>query len=84
MRLEKSRKKSKRQRRQRRRRSNSNSKNKYKYSNSDRGLGECKGKKKIVCLSDPNCVKTKVVCRRRPKKAGSKRLLYYGPILKNN
>lgn len=60
------------------------SKNKYKYSNSERGLGECKGKKKIVCLSDPNCVKTKVICRRRPKKAGSKRILYYGPILKNN
>jgi len=64
----------------------SKQKKRYKYSRSYKKLGDCKGKKKRICSSDPNCVETKIICRRRPNKSKrkSKRKLYYGPILPND
>ena len=56
----------------------------YAYSRSAKRLGECVRKKKEVCASDPNCVQTKVGCRRRPSKRGSRRMKYYGPVLPND
>jgi hypothetical protein len=53
----------------------------YRYDNKEKKIGECIGKKRIVCMSDPNCNTTLRGCRRKKnlKKIG----LFYGPTLSN-
>lgn len=55
---------------------------KYKYTRTPKSLSECVGKKKQVCKSDPNCIVTKVGCRKRKGMRGSVQK-YFGPTLPN-
>ena len=51
-------------------------------SKEERGLGECRGKKKNVCKSDPNCsYRKKIGCVRKRGSKGEP--LVYGPALPN-
>lgn len=67
--------------RSKRRSKRSKSKPRYRYDKKEKKLGECTGKKRIVCMSDPNCNTTLRGCRRKKnlKYTG----LFYGPILSN-
>jgi len=52
--------------------------------NEERNLAECRGKKQIVCLSDPNCsYRRRVGCVKRRRKSGEEEELFFGPILPN-
>lgn len=57
------------------------SKTKYIYDRKEKKLGQCVGKKKSVCRSDPNCIVTKRSCRK--KRNLKKTSLFYGPTLSN-
>ena len=50
--------------------------------NKERELGQCRGKKQVVCLSDPNCsYRRKVGCVK--KRNAKEEELFYGPTLSN-
>ena len=50
--------------------------------NEERELGQCRGKKQVVCLSDPNCsYRRKVGCVK--KRNAKEEELFYGPTLSN-
>ena len=52
-------------------------------SKEQQGLGECRGKKKKVCKSDPNCTYRKSVgCVKKSKKT-KRRSKFFGPIFPN-
>ena len=50
--------------------------------NEESELGQCRGKKQVVCLSDPNCsYRRKVGCVK--KRNAKEEELFYGPTLSN-